>query len=132
MLRKAWESGSRTEQAGGKLFAPERKPDFRNFPRNLSRLIAACLAVIAIILLITPAQAQLICDGDAAGESGGGATATGSAPNTACGFFANASGTLSANTALGYDANASGNSSNNTATGAGASASEQQMMEMPR
>ena len=63
--------------------------------------IAAPLAAVALALTPDPTQAQFVCDTDAAGENGAGATAAGSVGNVACGTLANASGAGSSNTATG-------------------------------
>ena len=56
-------------------------------------------------------------------DTDGGANATGSTTNTACGPSANASGAASENSAFGYKSDASGGRTFNTAIGTGANAS---------
>lgn len=86
-----------------------------------------CLAVAAALLAFgdgsRPAYAQFVCDSDAAGEDGQGATATGSVDNSACGRDANASRVGGFNTATGALSNASGFDGFNTTSGADADAS---------
>jgi autotransporter adhesin len=105
-------------------------PMIKNKHRIALLGICAIIAILAAVLTAPPpAVAQFICVGNATGAAvppgtadGGGATATGSTANFACGSTAVASGTGSGNSATGTNANAGGNGSNNTATGFAATA----------
>jgi len=118
---------------------------------SLQVALRASIMIVGVIL-ITPAQAQFVCGGStdgSEGQNGGGANASGSTNNFACGPGATAIGTDSLagfftgntaignganastnggvtngsfNTAIGFNANASGDGGFNTATGATANA----------
>ena len=109
-----------------------RTPPATGAARRLTGTTALTIAALALTgaLTLTPhaARTEVVCDSDAAGESGSGATATGGALNTACGFEADASGNFAfghnpGNTATGARSDATGDGSSNTATGRQALAS---------
>lgn len=99
---------------------PARRSSLRRRP---ARMILA-LTTLALVLTAAPpsAHAQFVCQQFGGGD--GGANASGSAGNFACGNNANATGGgNSGNSAIGTTANASGEASANTAMGLVANAS---------